>query len=189
MMVAERLLQNLLLRANQMANGIVITKCPPDLENTEMDIIKEEVRKYSGADIYFSKIEYQLPISFRNQETLPNKSKIIGFAGLANDTIFKRHLAEQYDLLYYQSFSDHHDYKVSHIEMIGKKLSDYEDQQVSIVTTEKDMVKLLDNTFLDHITSLPFYYLPIKHEFIQDGNVFDKLIFQSIKNYSNQAFT
>ena len=51
----------------------------------------------------------------------------------------------------------------------------------SILTTEKDMVRLMDPSWRSWLDRLPWFYLPIQHQFLQDGLKFDELVRATLK--------
>jgi tetraacyldisaccharide 4'-kinase len=52
---------------------------------------------------------------------------------------------------------------------------------ISILTTEKDMVRLVDPEFSEIVSGLPWFYIPIEIVFLKDGSEFDNLVTQAIK--------
>ena len=69
------------------------------------------------------------------------------------------------------NFPDHHRFTDKNIQEI---ISIFERNKDSvIVTTEKDAMRLKEQKALE---SLPIFYLPIEVDFIQDKEIFEKLI-------------
>ena len=78
---------------------------------------------------------------------------------------------------YHKSFSDHRDYTLGDIEKIKNAWREIDKEgKTGIITTEKDMVKLLDPQFEQIIKNLPIFYLPISMEFVVDKFVFDEKV-------------
>lgn len=171
------------------ADLVIITKCPETLNDKEMNHIKNEVSTYTKSSVYFSKIVYCEPLNFVADNTDFIKTKVIAFAGLANNKIFKQYVSENYELVEFCSFPDHHKYSSKDLDQLTLKIEQEDTSSVSLITTEKDMVKLLSADLYKQASSLPLYFICIKHQFLKDGNVFDQTVFQSIKNYSNPAFS
>lgn len=122
--------------------------------------------KYIGAKAYF-------PL---NQNEKISK-KIIVVTGIANPKPFVNYLRENHEIVYKFSFRDHQDFNQSNLDEILKKKRNFGDEQISIVTTEKDFVKL--SRFAQ--PSNNFYYVPIEVEFLSKQDEFDQLI----KTYIN----
>ena len=86
---------------------------------------------------------------------------------------FKRRFHKQFN------FKDHHSYTTSDIEKLNRFAKEF--PGVSILTTEKDKVKLEAKEFERYNRSLPLFYLPIEIEFIKNGQDFDEIVLNSIK--------
>ena len=51
------------------------------------------------------------------------------------------------------------------------------------ITTEKDSVKLLGPEFKDILSNNAVFFIPIIHEFVENGTQFDEMIINSIKEH------
>jgi tetraacyldisaccharide-1-P 4'-kinase len=58
---------------------------------------------------------------------------------------------------------------------------------VSILTTEKDMVRLLDPKFSDLLRDLDCFFLPIEMDFVNNGVEFDKLVRNAIEKAAAES--
>ena len=75
------------------------------------------------------------------------------------------------------NFPDHHRFTDKNIQEI---ISIFERNKDSvIVTTEKDAMRLKEQKALE---SLPIFYLPIEVDFIQDKEIFEKLIHNYVES-------
>ena len=77
------------------------------------------------------------------------------------------------------SFKDHHDYSADEILQLAAKART---AGAALITTEKDMVKFKQKNRVKLLVDIPLYYLSIEHEFVKNGNVFDKLVEDAITN-------
>ena len=77
-------------------------------------------------------------------------------------------------------FPDHHRYSQADLGVIEKFCRQI-DKAYSILTTEKDMVKIIDPRGEPHFNRLPWFYVPINQVFLQDGLKFDELILGSVR--------
>ena len=167
------------------ADIIIVTKCPGDITATEMDRIKQRIRAYNDkAPIFFTAVRYAHPASvFDSQEI---RQRIFLFTGIANPYDLKKYLSHRYHMVGERTFPDHHRYSVRDIQSILKMARGENDQDdVSLVTTEKDMVKLLSEELRDVLKDKSIFFMPIETYFLKDGRQFDELILKSVKSYSN----
>lgn len=166
------------------ANVIVVTKCPNDLDENGMKGFTDEIRKYNNtAEIFFSCIQYEVPTPVYKQGTWYKRTLL--FSGIANDSKLKEYVSKKYDLLDVIKFADHQTYKTSDLLKIKDTFEQLPNKEKCLLTTEKDMVKLIDEGIDDEFKSLPVFYLPIKFNFLKDGKRFDEIVLNSISTYSN----
>jgi len=161
------------------ADVIVITKCPTDLDNNSKNQIINKVHKYTTdlVPVYFSCIQYGMPISFIEKQKFTGR--IILFAGLANMDPLISYIKNSFDLLDVISFPDHYDYK---LEDINKLILKAKNQNAQLLTTEKDIVKLQSSQMVEAINNIGLFYLPISVQFLfNEGSLFNEMIFKSIK--------
>ena len=140
------------------ANAIVITKCPPELTEKEKRQIRVVVAKYNAdAPVYFSQIKYQKPkLVFHHA---PIESNIVLLTGVAKTNSIMAHLSETYEIVKHFKYPDHYNFRAADLDDVEKNMMGLNVK--TLVTTEKDMVRLLpfEGHSLFQKTSL--YYLPI----------------------------
>ncbi|MEM6525126.1 MAG: tetraacyldisaccharide 4'-kinase [Bacteroidota bacterium] len=162
------------------ADIIIVTKCPKNEDQIPFGEIQDFMRKYNAkADVFFSGIKYGSLIPFEGAG--PLKSKLIVFSGLASSRNFVEHLRSNYEVKEHFDFNDHHMYSPKEI----KKLLELSGDECSLITTEKDMVKLIQPQFKSLLRDKSIYYLTIESYFLKDGKRFDSIIQNSILQYSN----
>ncbi len=159
------------------ADSIIITKCPQTMNEDEAGEIISKIRRYGGQEmpVYFSRIAYSKAKSIVGNATQP--TKVIAFAGLANSKSFVEFISEQYELVEMVSFKDHHSY--SH-EDIHRLVNKAREANSALITTEKDVVKFRNKGKIKLLQDVTLYYLSIEHQFIKDGNIFDKMVQDAI---------
>ncbi len=85
----------------------------------------------------------RLPVYFGRIEALPfdlKNKRVLAFAGIGHPEKFYRTLQDLgYDVVVTHDFSDHYNYRAEDVE---KMVKEAEDNGLSLVTTEKDYVKL-----------------------------------------------
>lgn len=146
---------------------IIVTKCPPDLSNEEMQRIRERLKPKSSQKVYFTCIEYDNAVFSEegsiSVESLQGMPKVL-VAGIAKPKPFFNRLQQQGDEAL--AYPDHHDFT-------GKELGELKEKSKNtiIVTTEKDYMRLKGKLPSDRL-----YYLPIKSRFLNGGADFDQTI-------------
>lgn len=146
------------------ADCIIITKCPIHISLEEKKAIERQVKVYSGEKpIYFSHIEYDVPKSiFDSQIDLYDGEEVIMLTGIAEPSLFKTELCRKYELKHEFVFEDHHRFKSKDLDDIYEVLVEAGDSSAKVLTTEKDMVRLLPFEAHPLFQSFGVYYLPIR---------------------------
>jgi len=166
------------------ADAIVVTKCPMDISQETMTTIEKAIRKYSRPDtpLFFSAIKYEKPRPVFPGSPHEFHKNILLATGVANNKPLVEYAAERYNLIETIAFPDHHRYTGKDLQMIMGKFEKAPFDKKTILTTEKDSVKMLNLQGNDRLRGVSFYYLPIKTLFIKDGRIFDQILLDTIKN-------
>jgi tetraacyldisaccharide 4'-kinase len=153
------------------ADCIVITKCPESIEATHKNRIIECMQKYSKP-IFFSAIEYGELISFGAKRT--SFETVLLVCGIAQPETLIIELRKKYKVEVLL-FADHHNFDSSDIKEIHQKFNTFALENVAIITTEKDYVRLQTKLTADELENYPWYYLPIELK-IENEDEFNFLI-------------
>lgn len=154
------------------ADAIVITKCPHDISDDTMMDIEKSVRRYAASPVFFTKIHYGEPVPFGKDGRISDK--VILVSGIAYTKPLREYVSQSFQLVNHLDFPDHYAYQtrdVASLEMLASRHPD-----ASILTTEKDMVKLNVGNFRQHIQKLPIFFLPVETEFMKNGEDFDAMV-------------
>jgi len=164
-------------KESKRADIIVVTKCPNGLSSVQMQNFKKTIQRYTrhNKEVFFTQVKYLKPRNGRSEE-LQKGRKIVGFAGLAKSNEFRSYLAQNYDLITFRSFPDHHMFKEHELNSIQSQ-SDREN--ATLVTSEKDWVRLPEE--LQDVV----YYIPIETCFVEGGKRFDSLILDAVASKIN----
>ncbi|MCB9187205.1 MAG: tetraacyldisaccharide 4'-kinase [Flavobacteriales bacterium] len=131
-----------------------------------------------------AKIEVSDLIQISGTETDVLKIEtVVLLSGIANSHRFE-HLAKQkFSVLEHLKFGDHHNYTVSDIQLLRKKLDSFGATAQAVVTTEKDAVRLKNSSLLNELGQTPVFYLPIDISFdANDSQKFDQMILEHGKH-------
>ena len=159
------------------ADVIVVTKAT-GIKDVEMDSMTKMIQHFAGEKpVFFSGLEYQEPLSIHHQN--PMNKRVILVSGIAKNTHFAKEVSKLYNIVKHVRFKDHHIYTSNDIERIHQSANELEVD--SIVTTEKDMVKLIAPQLLPLLQSKNWFYLPVRSVFLKDGMHFDKMIINMVE--------
>ncbi len=161
---------------------VVVTKCPLDITSDQMSFFTNQIQKYTGnqRQVFFSGLAYENPVKISGDTEKLGKD-IVLLSGIANSTSLKSFLQEIGFIVHrHFDFPDHHNYTAAEL---GKVLAFIDEKKLQVLTTEKDMVKLIVPELNKLISHHSFFYLPIKIQFINDGAIFDKLLRDLLSNY------
>lgn len=150
------------------ANIIIITKCPANLSQNEMNDIKLKINPLEDQKIFFTTILYK-DILFGNKSLNINSiinKEILLVTGIAETDSIIGYLNSRSIKFKHLEYSDHHHYSNHDINNI-LKLS----RNSLVLTTKKDYYKLKDN-----INNL--LYLDIETRFLKNEDQFLKEVYK-----------
>lgn len=158
-------------RSARRAHAIIVTKCPDNLSREEQEECIRAIRPTKNQHVFFSRLEYgeAYPLNGAAAALLPG-TKVIGLAGLADDTAFREYLSTRYQTAYFESFADHHTFSRKDIEEVWSKYGTFAQ---AIVTTEKDAVRLRDISVPEGV---PIFVIPITVAFLNNESSFIQLL-------------
>jgi tetraacyldisaccharide 4'-kinase len=157
--------------AAKRAHAIIVTKCPIDLSKDEQQAIIKAIRPSNQQQVFFTRLVYgQLQQVMGKPISIDSKTKIIGLAGLANNTKFEAYLKENFALSHFESFADHHNFSPKDVTQLWSKYGNFAQ---AIVTTEKDAARLKSIRGLEEI---PIFVIPISIAFLSGEAAFVQLL-------------
>ncbi len=163
----------------QRADVVVVTKCSSALSEMEKASYIQSIRKYSKADVpvFFSNVRYENPQPIYGKVGEPAGRAVL-ISGLANAGHFERYAQNKYKILQHLAFGDHHHYTLKDVLHIKEQFTvlggDF------ILTTEKDMVKLLTPEIQAVLGELPIYYVPIYTYILDQEEAFKEIVLNSV---------
>ena len=163
------------------ADVVVMTKCPTDMDDESRAIITKRIKKFNAScQVFFTAIEYGVPLHLETGEELKSAEQVLLVSGIAKSNTLVQFVSKKYHLIEHLKYMDHHDFSEKDLQRIEKQFNAIDSNKKIILTTEKDMVRLLK--YRQRIKHLPLYYLPIECVFLDDRQRFDETILNSISN-------
>ena len=176
--------------ASRRAEFIVVTKCPPQLDDRERVKIKNEIAPQKNQLIFFSYQTFGKPYMITDASVrldLQKNNTVILFCGIASPKSLQNYLEEKVQKVYTVEFSDHHLYTRFDIEQITETFQNVEHADKLLLTTEKDAVRLQPYAKWIVEKKLPIFVLPLRVEFFSDDKkIFDEEITGYLQGIKNQ---
>lgn len=147
-------------RGARRADALIVTKCPADLSPADQRLIEEKARKYLRPQIpvFFAGLHYDQPIAFADNQPASGLKEVLLVSGLANADTLEQYVQQTFSMLHHHRFADHWVYTRAHLDQLLSQLA----PGVSLLTTEKDWVKLDALLTPAERTTLPLFYLPVR---------------------------
>lgn len=172
--------------AAKRANIIIVTKCPPDLTIEQKQALIDEIKPLPEQRIYFSCIVYrQLYPVYVNGNEYNKDTEILLVSGIANPKPLVEKLETQFKKIHSLPFKDHHYFTNDDIEDIKTSFDHIRSENKIIITTEKDVSRLLllKNKIVEH--NLPIFAQSIGIRFLfNEGESFNTQIQTFIQSYT-----
>jgi len=146
------------ISSSKRADLIVVTKCPPDLDNENQLRITRELKPGKDQRVLFCSLEYDINLKGKKEkislDRLQNKEVTL-VTGIANPKPLITFLKSA------NITFDHHEYRDHHF--FSRKEIDFFNSKPLILTTEKDYMRLKDS--VDNL-----YYISVQHKFLGEGD-------------------
>ena len=126
--------------------------------------IAKQVTVYAGKKpLFFSRILYDKPTQVFDLGAFQLKkgSSVVLLTAIADNNVFKAEVAKDYVLDRSFVFEDHHGFTSKDLDGLQAYIAAQE-KSISILTTEKDMVRLLSLSDHSLFKLTPVYYIPIR---------------------------
>ena len=169
------------------ADIIVVTKCPDELSSDSKFDIRSRIKPFKHQKLLFSKYEYGNPYFILDKSIQlagGQLNKVVLISAIANVDYLLRHLEENFDVVNVIKYEDHHYFSEFEIEQFKKIIEENKKQNLVLMTTEKDAMRL--RLFREYILAnrIPIFVLPISVRFLDDGAyIFDDAIRSFLLNF------
>jgi tetraacyldisaccharide 4'-kinase len=159
------------------AKAVVVTKCPAGLSREQQQRMMQRIRPLPGQQVFFATLEYGAPYPLSGSAPAPGAdSPVIGFCGIADPGLFRKHLEENFSLRYFRAFPDHHAFRSEDISALLPDLATFGGYSVTLMTTEKDAEKIRN---LDLPKDVCIAVVPVRLKLLDREEEFDELLAQA----------
>ncbi|UCS95643.1 tetraacyldisaccharide 4'-kinase [Echinicola marina] len=169
------------------ADVVVVTKSPKELEERTKQEYIAKIRPYvkKHCPVLFAGLNYGEPYNVRSHEKA-DVQKVVLVSGIANNKLLKEWVEAKYELLEVLEYSDHHHYNEKDLRFMLERMEAYRDENPTLLTTEKDAVKLNANKFLPYLQEIPIFAVPVQVKFEEKDR--DTLLDMASKVIRNKAY-
>lgn len=173
------------LRENRYGAGradvVMVTKCNSEASETR-DKMRQSILRYApGKPVFFSTIKYAPPVPIVTGKL---SAEVVLVTGIGNTQSFVKHLTQHYNVRKHFKFEDHHRYSKEDLNRINREAGTN-----SIITTEKDMVKLISSELVEFVKQASWFYLPMEAEIVGNGSEFDSMMLAVVAEKLNAVTT
>jgi len=180
------------LSGKDRADIVIITKCPKDLKPMEYRVITKAMSLFPYQQLFFTTIEYgQLRPIFHDSGEVKDLTElrdrhILLLTGIASPKQVQHDLAPYAPHQVPLAFGDHYQFREKDIRVINDTFASLPSPKL-IITTEKDVCRLMSVEGLSDEVRQHIYTLPIKICFMQDqeNNFNNQIIDYVHKNSRN----
>ncbi len=169
------------------ADIIVISKTPENTTAVEIRTVLKDIKPLAHQKVFFSYLKYGELYSISNKNVQINtlnelyRYRIISFAGIANAKPFIEYLKEYAAEVKHLPFSDHYEYTEKDLTDIQRFYESIEGGNKILVTTEKDFMRLKNNSVWDIANRMNIYILPVEVTFKDKEEEFNQLIINYVR--------
>ena len=175
-------------KGSERADIIVVTKSPRVLSPITRQRVMGELKPGNHQSLYFSYIDHgQLTpvpgVDFTPEGPYSGHTALL-FAGIANPYPLELYLKKIFSTVKLLTFPDHHMYTLRDVERVIRAFDKLFTKNKILVTTEKDMVRLIQPEILGLIRHLPVCYVPMQVRFHdEDREAFEKQIQSYVEDH------
>lgn len=167
--------------AAKRADVIIVTKSPKVLLPYDKREMTNCINARPYQNIFFTHIDFQRlkPINKMAEEIHLDRIKSVYlFCGIANPYPLEDHLKRLFNTLITNYYDDHHSFSDSDIDDILNGFNSVIGKNKILLTTEKDLMRITNYSYLCRFSDIPLFVIPIEVKFndSKEEDVFKNLI-------------
>ena len=148
------------------ADAVILTKCPPYLDEWEKTQWHKQLGLKDGQPLFFTSVSYA-PAEPLFPEADPHyiyAQRLVLVTGIANNTALRSHLSDTYKIIRRLEFGDHHRFTRGDMHKLASAIK--ENPTACLMTTEKDAQRMRDVKKIDDKVKQRLFYMPVKATFL-----------------------
>jgi len=163
------------INGSKRASLIMVTKCPPKLSPIDQRIIEMELKPELYQEVLFSCFRYEplrplfpleSPVNLKLNSL--GEYSIVLATGIVSPQLIVNELHDKCKQLITVNFPDHHSFTRQNLNLLERKLDKVDNQSKLIVVTDKDAVRLINNSYLPDSLKKHIFVIPVKVELLND---------------------
>ena len=168
-------------KAYKRADIIIVSKCPPDMQDSLQQEMIRKINPLPHQQVYFSAIAYSPLTDFFSGEVinLPPQASIVMVSGIAKPEPMLHYLRSIAGDVHLLRYPDHHYFTGNNLEEIKQTYQNWEAAHKILVTTEKDAARLAIHRDTLAQWGINIAVLPIQVRLLQHAAKFD----EQVKSY------
>lgn len=173
--------------AYKRADILIVSKCPPEMTESERVALASEIRPLPHQQLFFSTYRYGYPYYAFNpayQALLDMETEVILCTGIANVQSLLEYVSPRVKNLINVEYPDHHFFEAGEIYDLKARYDAMLSDKKIVLTTEKDVMRLELHRSLILELQIPLFVLPIEVAFLFEGaNHFDNTVKEFLLNF------
>lgn len=168
------------------ADIIIVSKCPATVNADDRLRYKSKMGLTKNQQVYFTTLVYggMYPLFIKQPKVITRPSdEVILMTGIAGNRQLKAHVETLYSRVHVASFADHHYFMPKDFERLKSAFPGVK----TIITTEKDAMRLMEQEEYLLNTDLSIFVLPVEVSFIAEEETFLNQVQQYIKKYPERS--
>jgi len=159
------------------ADVVIVTKCPEDISNKEIENIHKSISKYTrkSVPIFFTSTKYDSQVPVLNKK-YQFTEKVILVTAIAEPEPLVNYIRRNFYLIKHFNFNDHHYFSSRELKRIISFYKTQNDLDISILFTEKDIMRIIGTELEDILMEYPVFFQPITYKFAQGESEFEEFI-------------
>lgn len=148
------------------ADAVILTKCPPYLDESEKDHWRKQLGMTPEQPLFFTTVAYTAPEPVF-PEADPHyiySQRLVLVTGIANDAPLRSYLSDTYKIVRRLEFGDHHRYTRGDMRKLASAIK--ENGTACLMTTEKDARRMLDVKNVEDKVKQRLFYVPVQAAFL-----------------------
>ena len=162
------------------ADILIVTKCPEELAHEDAHRFISQITDFQQKNIFFAHTHYGVLYSYKNyrhQVSIDQFDAVLIVAGIARPEYLIEHVDERTPKTYEFLFADHHRYTKDDVKNVINAYHRIPEERKCMVTTEKDIVKLIDYRSVIENENINLFAQQVEHKilFNQEQQLTDRV--------------
>lgn len=176
------------------ADIIIVTKCPSNANDIELNAIETKIKQLPFQQLFFSTVVYgQIQSVFsvaENNISIENVKKmhILLVTGIVLHLPLVEELTAQGAVVELCAFPDHHNFSLNNYTEIERKFIHLQSDNKMILVTEKDAARITSSTIYPDSLRTSTFYIPITIQILQNKQtLFKNNILNYVESYKRNS--